>query len=176
MQVHKEFIIVARNCNVDIYSIAQIKSLLRNRANDSIQAVCRPFQSLVHPNLEESVYRGSLIREPNPTLGVEQEAVVLLSAELNGCYGAVIRRRSDAHLVSPNLEFHIEQMDGIVRPDRLVFGLAMGLSGRRFAALAGDLVAVYPTRPPRSSPLPEGKSDALLLGLSQEALVTFLGR
>lgn len=93
-------------------------------------------------------------------MGVEQEAVVLLSAELNGCYGAVIRRRNDAHLASPNLEFHIEHMDGIVRPDRLVFGLAMGLSGRRFATLAGDVVAVYPTRPPRSSPPPKGKSDA----------------
>lgn len=51
-------------------------------------------------------------------------------------------------------------MDGIAEPDTLVFNIAMGLSGRRFATLSDRFLTLYPTCPPEYAQAQEGISEA----------------
>ncbi|KAG8913058.1 hypothetical protein FRC00_003149, partial [Tulasnella sp. 408] len=160
IKVHEEVVIVARNCNFDIYSLDHINSLLRDRNADTTHPFCHPIQSLVYPQLDESIYRASLICAPSSSLGVERGAVVLLSVESSGCYGAVLHQRNDVHPTSSHIEFQIKPMDGIAEPNSLVFNLAMGLTGRRFATLSDRFLTLYPTCPPGYAQAQEGISEA----------------
>ncbi|KAG9036968.1 hypothetical protein FS837_001565 [Tulasnella sp. UAMH 9824] len=175
IQIQEDFVIVARNCSFDVYLLAQIESLLQDQSADNTQSGCHPVQSIVYPNCEESIYRARLIREPNSALGVERGAVVLLSAESSGCYGAVLRRRNDAHSTSLHWEFHVEHLDGIASPASLVFNLAIGLSGRRFATLSDRFLSLYATCPPKATPAQEGKSDFFASWLIPEDLADIPG-
>ncbi|KAG8946614.1 hypothetical protein FRC04_011508 [Tulasnella sp. 424] len=148
IQIRSDIIVAARNTHLDLYLTTQVASVLQQPLTRSDIPAVLPFQSLAYPALTDSVYRGNLLRQPNPTLGIDPGDIALLSAENAGCYGILAKPKGQAGTVSEAHGFEIQPLKDIASPNGAVFQAVIGQSGRRMAVLTDVAVSVYFTSAP----------------------------
>ncbi|KAG8946823.1 hypothetical protein FRC04_011370 [Tulasnella sp. 424] len=113
MRVREDFVAVARNRTLDLYSTSQIISLLQGQSKVPTISDIPPFQALEYPGPGCPLFRASILREPNHLLSASPDAIILVSAEPNGCYGVVatpLQRRDTSSSPSAGTVFTSEPL------------------------------------------------------------------
>ncbi|KIO29947.1 hypothetical protein M407DRAFT_242450 [Tulasnella calospora MUT 4182] len=145
VQILDNTIVVARNCNFDLYSLSEVtKRLLDGEESASISAI-KAFRRIDYPDLQLPVYQGSLLRQPNPYLGIDPGAFVLFSADLPSCYVIISRSSEPASVVTAS---EVRCLKDFVRVTEPLFHITLGACGRRLAVLSDRYLTVYFTSRP----------------------------
>ncbi|KAG8972603.1 hypothetical protein FRC05_009713 [Tulasnella sp. 425] len=169
MCIREDVVAVARNNTLDLYSTSEIISLLPGQSKVPTIPDIPPFQALVYPSLGCTLYRASILREPNHLLSTSPDAIILVSAELDGCYGVVATpfRHRDTSPSSPSAGtvFRGEPLMNMAQPQPYTFDVVWGPSGQRFAALSATFLTVAFTvkGPIGSDPYLTGPTNTLAI-------------
>ncbi|KAG8971668.1 hypothetical protein FRC05_010924 [Tulasnella sp. 425] len=140
IQIFDDVIVVARNCNIDLYNLLEVAERSFNGAESGGVSTVQPLRYLNYPNLERPVYRGSLLRHPNPRLGISPGSLALFSAEYPSCYRIISWPEWRQGTAAPS---EITYLEGLVKVAGCMFNTALGPSGHRFALSEDENLSIY---------------------------------
>ncbi|KIO23864.1 hypothetical protein M407DRAFT_26729 [Tulasnella calospora MUT 4182] len=144
--VREDVVAVARTYTLDLYSMPKITSILQGQSNQPTISEMVPYQSLVYPDIAYPIHQLSILRESNPLLTTTPDAIVLVSASIDGCYGVVATpsRSEDTPPSSSPFEtrFVGESLMNMGDPSRNMFHAVWGPSGQRLATLSNTFLSV----------------------------------
>lgn len=157
IQFVNNIIIVAQNCNFNLYNLSEVTQTLLAGGKSAVIPAVKAYRCIDYPNFESPVYRGSLLRQPNPRLGVDPGAFALLSTTFNDCYGVISQPGWSSGTASAVTPSEVRCLRGLAEVPGHAFHIVLGPSGRRLAALSDTYLSVYFTSVPDSERAPESR-------------------